>query len=133
MNFFFSHYDSILIASAILLVLRFIFKFLVQPYLMMRGLKKLKGAYFDYTPLFGILFESKKCLITHHDFFYAAKKRMSSHPELRFTASPFLDKLTIVLLDPLLIKDFVAKQYKSFGKDTRMLGVLPPEFKNGIF
>ena len=124
--------SKILITAGILLLIRFIYRFFVRPYLLLQELKKVKGAVCIYKPFFGLYPQFEKDFITHNDFHYSIKKRLKENKELKFLATPLMDNLTIELYDPELIKEFTAKQYKSFIKDLRIYGVIPESTKTGL-
>ena len=122
----------ILITAGILLLIRFIYRFFVRPYLLLQELKKVKGAVCIYKPFFGLYPQFEKDFITHNDFHYSIKKRLKENKEVKFLATPLMDNLTIELYDPELIKEFTAKQSKSFIKDLRIYGVIPEIAKTGL-
>lgn len=121
-----------LITTGILLLIRFIYKYIVKPYLLLQELKKIKGAVYIYKPFFGLYPQYRKDFIKHNDFYHSTKKRLRENKGMRFLATPTMDTLTIELYDPELVKEFTAKQPKSFVKDMRIYGVMPEGVKNGI-
>ena len=121
-----------LLTIGVLLLIRFIYRFFVRPYLLLQELKKVKGAVCIYKPFFGLYPQFEKDFITHNDFHYSIKKRLKENKEVKFLATPLMDNLTIELYDPELIKEFTAKQSKSFIKDLRIYGVIPEIAKTGL-
>lgn len=124
--------SKILITAGLLLLLRFIYRFFIRPYRLLQEFKKIKGAVCVYKPFFGIYPEYHKGFTTHGDFYYFTKKILRENQDVRFLATPLMDNLTIELYDPELVKEFTAKQAKSFVKDLRLYGVMPDGIKNGL-
>ena len=85
-----------------------------------------------FIPVIGTILEFKQCEKKHEDIFYAVKKRLRENPELRFVASPHIDKCYVELYDPELIKEFLNKAHMLTVKDTSVFATFSEFLLNGL-
>ena len=127
--------SPLLIAAAIttIITIRFLVKYFIKPFYLLQRYKKYKGVLCLYKPLGGTLLEIKDGEAKYGDSAYYLKKRIKDHPSTRFIAMPLLDRMTIVLFDSDLIKQFLAKETMMTVKYLGLSGGIMSEFlKNGL-
>lgn len=122
---------TIIITVVVILITRFISKYLLIPYIKMRRYKGFKGGSFVYTPVLGDFAKMQADLKTHDDLYYSAVKRIIANPNLRALFYPMFNGLRIDLYDSELIKEFFIKQSK-FVKEPVFLGPMLQLIPGGL-